>query len=337
MLEKLPETRLQHLADAAEDHVRQAFGQSLNLRPEDAAGLPHFVIDHYRLWHGEIGDRPVTLVANRKAGQGATAEYLKHREVIRKQLGSDLIILLLDHAPKAIRQQMMERKIGFIAPGAQVYVPEILLDLRQSRASARPPATDQFSPTAQLVVLAFLQGMQLEGQSLTAIADALRVSVMSISRSLDELEALELARPHRVGRQRQLQLTMHGRELWDAVQSRLQSPERKTRIMRGRIDTSIAPLAGESALARCTMLAAPRTETRAVLSASWKRIAEEFALGDATPFDAERIAIQTWTYDPAILAKDRAIDRLSLYLTVRDSPDERIAQAADELLETFPW
>ena len=107
---------------------------------------------------------------------------------------------------------------------------------------------------------------------------------------------------------------------------------RKVRIVGGRVDEHVAPLAGESALARYTMLAS--TSDR---NAGHSVIALERALrrGSRSPlrlaFDDERTEIQTWAYDPEILARDGVIDRLSLYLSVRASPDERVAQAAEEL------
>ena len=61
------------------------------------------------------------------------------------------------------------------------------------------------------------------------------------------------------------------------------------------------------------------------------------SLGPATALDDDRVEVQTWTYDPNILAESGVIDRLSLYLSVRGNPDERVAQAAEELLETFEW
>lgn len=85
------------------------------------------------------------------------------------------------------------------------------------------------------------------------------------------------------------------------------------------------------------MLALPRVETRAVLAANWKSLQAIRSLKTATPFDDERVEVQTWTYDPRILAKNGVVDRLSLYLSVRGSPDERVQQAAQELLETFEW
>lgn len=331
---------MEALAEAAEAYVEDAFGQRLALVPAAPTNLPHFILDRYAIWQGSLDGRALLLMAVREnlpPGSGATAQYLKHREMVRHQLGADLVLLLLGRVPGAIRRQMMERKIGFIAPGAQLYVPEVFLDLRERAPAFAPDLAEQISPTTQFLLLAVLQGRTLDGLNLTELADELHVSIMSISRTLDELETLQLAKAHLVGRQRRLHMALGGRELWDTVQAQLQSPVRKVREVCALDGEVIGPLAGTTALARYTMLAPPRLETRAILAASWKNLQAAQSLRPATAFDDVRVEVQTWTYDPRVLASNGVVDRLSLYLSVRGSPDERVAQAAEELLETFAW
>lgn len=337
MLQEIPAAQLETLAEAADGYVRQVFGLRLELTPIEPANVPHFVLDRYKLWQGRLGGRSLVLMALREPRQGVTADYLKHRDLVRRLLGVDLVLLLLAHVPSATRRQMVERQIGFIAPGAQLYVPEALLDLRERAPTVMIASGDQISPTTQLLLLAILQGVALEDEHLTDIAKRFDVSIMSMSRALDELEGLQLAKARHVGRQRRLHMLFGSRELWAAVQARLQSPVRKVRVVSGVIEDPVAPLAGESALARYTMLAAPRVETRAILSVHWKDLNERLVLSPAAAFDDERTEIQTWAYNPLVLARDGVIDRLSLYLSVRASPDERVAQAAEELMETFEW
>jgi DNA-binding MarR family transcriptional regulator len=340
MLERVPEARLEALAEAAEAYVEDAFGQRLALVPVAPTNLPHFILDRYAIWQGSLDGRALILMVAREnlpTGSGATAQYLKHREIVRHQLGADLVLLLLGRVPGAIRRQMMERKIGFIAPGAQIYVPEVFLDLRERAPAFALVHAEQISPTTQFLLLAAMQGRTLDGLNLTELSDELRVSIMSISRTLDELEALQLAKAHHVGRQRRLHMALGGRELWDTVQAQLRSPVRKIREVCALDSEVIGPLAGTTALARYTMLAPPRVETRAVLAASWKSLLAARPLRPATAFDDERVEVQTWTYEPRILASNGVVDRLSLYLSVRGSPDERVAQAAEELLETIEW
>ena len=340
MLERVPEARLEALAEAAEAYVDDTFGERLGLVPVAPTNLPHFIIDRYAIWQGSLNGRTLLLMAIKEIlppGSGATAQYLKHRDLVQRELGADLVLLLLDRAPNAIRRQMVDRKIGFIASGAQRDVPEAFLDLRERAPAFAIASAASISPTTQFLLLAIMQGRGLGDLNLTELADDLGVSIMSISRTLDELEALQLAKAHHVGRQRRLHMLLRGQKLWEAVQAQLQSPVRKVRVVYAQDGEKIGPLAGTSALARYTMLAPPRTETRAILAASWKSLAVADTLRPATAFDDERIEVQTWTYDPRILARNGVIDPLSLYLSVRGSPDERVAQAAEELLEPFEW
>lgn len=340
MLERVPEARLEALAEAAEAYVDDTFGERLGLVPVAPTNLPHFIIDRYAIWQGSLNGRTLLLMAIKEIlppGSGATAQYLKHRDLVQRELGADLVLLLLDRAPNAIRRQMVDRKIGFIASGAQLYVPEAFLDLRERAPAFAIASAASISPTTQFLLLAIMQGRGLGDLNLTELADDLGVSIMSISRTLDELEALQLAKAHHVGRQRRLHMLLRGQKLWEAVQAQLQSPVRKVRVVYAQDGEKIGPLAGTSALARYTMLAPPRTETRAILAASWKSLAVADTLRPATAFDDERIEVQTWTYDPRILARNGVIDPLSLYLSVRGNPDERVAQAAEELLEPFEW
>jgi DNA-binding MarR family transcriptional regulator len=326
-------------AAAAEAYVQSAFGERLSLDPVAPPSLPHFLLDRYRLWRGTLMGQSLIVAAwkNWRPGMGFTADFVKHREVLRRELGVPLVILLLSRAPAAIRRQMVERRIGFLAPGAQLYVPEALLDLRERGTRAPSEPNELITPTAQLLLIAILLGEQLEDANLTELAERLGVAVMSMSRALDELEARQIARARHVGRQRRLNMLLHGQELWESIKNRLQSPVRKVRVVSGHLDDQSAPRAGESALAQYTMLAAPRVDRRAIAAARWKQAAAHLENSAATRFAEDRTELETWSYEPRTLARDGVVDPLSLYLSVRYDPDERVAQAAEQLLEPFGW
>ena len=133
------------------------------------------------------------------------------------------------------------------------------------------------------------------------------------------------------------ELLAQGGDLWRQVKDRLQSPVRKLRRVQRGLEDRLAPRAGESALAHYTMLAAPRVERRAVAATRWKELAPQLDGGAAFDFAGAVTELETWSYDPAPLAQGGVVDRLSLYLSVRDDPDERVAQAAEQLLEPFGW
>ena len=331
--------KLEDCVAAAEAYVQGSFGLALDLKQVTPTNLPHFILDRYRLWQGSLLNQQILVVQGNgwKRGEGFTSDFVRQRELLRDRLGVDLVILLLDHAPAPVRKQLVSRKIGFIAPGSQLYIPEALLDLRERTMRARPEPSDAISPTAQLILLAVLLGEPLEDASQTDIAKRLQVAIMSISRALDELENLEIAKGRLVGRQRRLRLLTHGAELWVAVKNRLRTPIRKVREVHGALGDNIAPRAGESALAHYTMLSEPRVAHRAIAAARWKEVEELVDERIALEFDDAPTRLETWSYDPTILARNGTVDPLSLHLSVRHNLDERVAQAAEQLLEPFGW
>jgi hypothetical protein len=46
---------------------------------------------------------------------------------------------------------------------------------------------------------------------------------------------------------------------------------------------------------------------------------------------------QIWTYDPDLAMSRKAVDPLSLTLSLQGESDERVQLALDELKEQFPW
>lgn len=339
MLEEDHQRVTDKLLEGAEAYARHAFGARLDLQAIAPTRLPHFLLDRYRLWQGVLLGQSAIFMAPKLhiLQQGAAADLIKHRELIRRELGVPLVLVLLDSAPITIRKQMIERQIGFLVPGTQLYVPEALLDLRERGGRGQVAVGDQMSPTAQMLVLASLLGEPIGDANLTILADRFHVAIMSISRALDELEALAVAKARHVGRQRRLNFILKGHELWLAVETRLQSPVRTVRTVRGLIPDYVAPFAGESALAHYTMLSPPRIERRALPAARWKALQETLVLEPATAFDDDRIEVETWTYAPRVLSRGEYVDPLSLHLSVRHDRDERVVQAAEQLLESFAW
>ena len=92
------------------------------------------------------------------------------------------------------------------------------------------------------------------------------------------------------------------------------------------------PLAGESALSRQTLLVDGNIPTYAVGKQS---IRELFLPGDHPESEHEeaQAIIQQWMYPPEILMQPggKWVDPLSLYLSLRDSSDDRVIQELNKL------
>lgn len=115
----------------------------------------------------------------------------------------------------------------------------------------------------------------------------------------------------------------------------LRSPVQRTVwLPDSAIDTQQMRLAGLSALAHHSMLAEPKQPVYAVNRAKWHAAGASVENPGPAP---GYIACQLWNYSPALQPDRDTVDPLSLMLSLRDSADERIQNALDELQDELPW
>jgi hypothetical protein len=49
------------------------------------------------------------------------------------------------------------------------------------------------------------------------------------------------------------------------------------------------------------------------------------------------LEIEVWSYAPSLFAEGEVVDRLSLYLSLKESKDERIEAAREEMVKGLHW
>jgi DNA-binding transcriptional ArsR family regulator len=327
---------LHDLAHGAERYVREVLDAPLTLRSFDGGrGLPYFLQDRYQFLQGELLGQHCVFMAARTEGLDSPANVAKHVRRVQQQGGS-VVVLLVPTITAYNRRRLIAQRINFLAPAAQLFLPELAVDLREHYRAALRPTTevDKLSPTSQMmIIIGALDAGRLSGLNATSIAAALDVSAMSISRAFDELRATDLVTLEPQAREHRLYFTATGRELWGRARPRLRSPVRKIRGADFRPKGATTLLAGESALAHYTSLAEPARTTFAIHASDWKRLALDHALDMVEMTDDPPFLVETWSYDPKVLAKrDDLVDPLSLYLSL-NLVDERVEIAAEELLE----
>ncbi|MGH7024386.1 MAG: hypothetical protein ACREEB_12460 [Caulobacteraceae bacterium] len=326
------------LARKAEAYLHEGFGLTTRLEPYQPEGLPYFIGDRYAIWQADLFGRPCLFLAPRPPTAPGVDEIARHMELARTRTETRLVILLVETLPSSRRLAFLARRLAFMVPKSQLFVPEAFLELRERPSRPFPKDSPRLSPTAQLVVLGALLEHEAANASATRLARRYGVATMSVTRAFDELEAAGLANTARQGVERSLRFAATGRELWNDAEPRLRSPVRKVRTVIARFGDQVpGRLAGESALSFYTDLASPRVRRLAVPAADWKVLARENGIRETDAGDPERVEIETWAYDPAPLGRDEVVDPLSLYLSVRHHPDERVAMAADELLAGVQW
>ena len=97
------------------------------------------------------------------------------------------------------------------------------------------------------------------------------------------------------------------------------------------------PQAGLSALAHYSMLAEPGNVTIALSREDWKSLRQKDTVKKAMADEPGAVTVEVWGYPPLLFASDGCVDRLSLYLSLRDLKDERVEAALNRMLMEVSW
>jgi hypothetical protein len=151
---------------------------------------------------------------------------------------------------------------------------------------------------------------------------------MQITRAVRQLQKMNLFDVDKDG----VSVVIHGktnpRALFEAAEPYLLDPVKEILYVSDSEKTKDLPLAGISALSRMTMLADDNVLTYAYHSRTDKLVREN------TLSDRERqVRVEIWKYAPALLSKDNGVaDPLSVLVSLKGERDERVQQAAEEVL-----
>jgi hypothetical protein len=233
---------------------------------------------------------------------------------------------------------MVQKGIPFIVPGNQAFLPSALVDLREYFPKPSAKRGSLLSPTAQLTVLYHLEREPLNDLPLRDIAQKIHCSAMMLSKVKDELEEAGICEVKRIGRSVTLLFPVSNKDLWDIASQRMGSPVKKTCWVRWISPPGYpALLSGISALSQRTMLADDRLPTYALGPRMLEAWLEKGTLIGCPDSEEAMTKIESWSYEPKILGDNKAVDPLSLYLSLRETRDERVQQQLEGLLEEIKW
>lgn len=331
-----------NITEKTEGYIDSVLGVRARLAPAKPDGLPQFLQQDYRYYQGEMLGLPCLFMVPAYPEEEPPGTVEKHCQQMRKYWNQGEIVYLAQKISPHNRQRLIQQKVSFIVPNTQLHLPVLGLSLREYFQGMRDKsrAAEYLSPTAQLVILWALLKEPVREVSSAKMAERLGCSRMAAGRAYDELAGFEWAGIEKSGGDKKsLTLQHHGHALWQAVRNHLQSPVRKRRWMMPSTGEALPGItAGESALAKLTMLGEPSHPVCAIKGDEYKGLVKALGLKELKHPEPGCFQLETWAYSPELLAKQNCVDSLSLYLSLEnETNDPRISLAADELLDGMPW
>src|SRR6202521_6448035 len=119
----------------------------------DTANLPLFLRERYQFSRAMLYGRPLYFAIEKtKPGELSAPKYASEAELLKKRLSAD-VILIFDRLPSYLRNRFVKQGVPFIVPGTQMFLPTLMIDLREHFSKADMRVLEKLSPTSQVVVL----------------------------------------------------------------------------------------------------------------------------------------------------------------------------------------
>jgi hypothetical protein len=327
---------LKELENRLGKYLREVLSISLEMGPwEGAASVPVFLREAYGFAVGKGLDAPCLFLLDRDLQPLTPVAIRKHVFEVGKKWTGD-VVYVARAVDSSRRKQLIDQRVPFVVPGNQAYLPMLGTDLREHFRHVRG-AADTLGPATQAVLLHALHHGERDSYSPRDLASALGYSGMTLTRAFNELESAGIGRHYSQGKRRLMELKGSRRALWEIALPLMRSPVTRRVSIEGSAVPLGTPAAGLSALAIYTNLAEPDSPVSAVTNAEWAALKGRMLRNVGSAQASFSIEIELWSYPPASVVGGKAVDRLSLYLSLRETRDERIEAALEDLLEGMQW
>lgn len=306
--------------------------------------LPLYLRQSYD-WHAaELDGRPCILALSKVGDEIRLSQVEKQLEQARTVFGLPVIVVF-DQLEAYNRKRLIEKRVAFVVPDKQLYVPDFLLDLKEFGLTNKKPV-DTLTPFAQVILLYHIlyrnnDQQQLENKTFRQIGDMLKINPMGISRAVDNLKHHELIEV-KGEREKFIRFRLDRAELWgDAERRKLLINPVIKKVFTAKKPKEAVLYSNTSALPEYTNMNASARPFYALDKNVFYELQKNNAL-DAHDHD-EPYCIEIWNYDPMKLAQELptdmppVVDPLSLYLSLKDTRDERIEMALHQITQKYIW
>ena len=288
--------------------------------------LPLAIASCYSLYDVEFMETIVTIAISTEQDSISPMQLAKHQAKMMDTFHHPVVFALESLESYKI-SRLTRAKVNFIVPGKLIFIPSLLIVLRELK-NRNVVMTEKMPPVAQLLVLYHLEKEAIDGLNTTEIAELTGLAYPTINVALRWLDSNNIITL--VGsKQKYVQIALGRVELWNKCLPLMSSPIERILFTDTKPTGSL--MAGETAMGHYTMLAEPATPIIAIDKVTAK---ENVALMNKEYGD---IRVEVWKYSPALLSEDECVDRLSLYLSMKGSEDERIQLECDTLIEEMKW
>ena len=219
------------------------------------------------------------------------------------------------------RKHLTEEHIPFVVEGTQIYLPFLAICL--SEKYKREITTEKFSPSSQLVFLYLFY--RKEKLTATELSKKIGYTAMSVSRAYAQLTAWGLYHYRVSGRNKYPETDLSDGDMLRMAEKYMISPV--TAVYNCKDEASGRLRSGLYALESRSMIGISESDI------CFADIRKNISICN----EGEGVRVECWCYDPKLLSDSEDVDDISLILSLKDDPDERVQSAVEDLRRKYGW
>ncbi|MDE6272254.1 MAG: hypothetical protein K2M31_04530 [Muribaculaceae bacterium] len=300
------------------------------LAPETKKKIPFGLGGAYDFYETEIMGKPFLLAGvDGDEWNLATTVITKQRDILEQETGIETIFIF-NKLESYNFQRYAKKGLNMVVGVKQLFLPSIFLVASKSKVSIQPKE-DKPPVFFQLLTLYHLGKENLDGLTTREIAKKMNTSYATVNRGIRWMTENGFLRLSE-GKEKKIEFVLKGKKLWEKAMPYLTTP---IDFIVYTPEIGIAEnsyLSELNALAEYTLINGGPYRV-AISKEEYKVLKQQDIYWD--PFG--ECGIEVWKYDPALLAKNGVIDKLSLYLMLKDYDDERVQIELDNMMNEIEW
>jgi hypothetical protein len=256
-------------------------------------------------------------------------KYKKITEQIEK-ITDMPVVVLMESLPYRERERLINQGVYFIVSDRYAFLPSLIANVRVKEKEHQPSG---LTPVAQYLLLYYLSENQNVEFTIRQLEAILPYNYVALARAVVNLEDLQLCQTQKDDTGTKIiRFEQNKRELWKKTQKYLSSPVKKIFYM-DTLPDKYFKISGINALAHYSHLNPEQDESIAI----WDKNFVDLSIQSN---EIEGIyKIELWKYPPFIPDQidTKFVDKLSLYLSLKNEPDARVEKELELLIENMPW
>lgn len=306
--------------------------------------LPLYLRDEYQWFEAELEDKKCLFAVVNTENFGGISQFGKHFQKV-KEITEMPVVAVFDYLEAYNRKRLIEKKIAFVVPDKQLYIPEFIIDLREYSIAAKKKK-GALNPLAQQILLLFIldkeNKFEIEQLTFKSLAALFGTNPMGITRAVESLKNQELIEI--IGdKEKTIHFIADKRNLWlMAKKHRIFINPVQIRVFVDELPQNINLLhAYDNALTEYTDINPVRQEYYAIEKGMFQALKKTNALINENTYEG-RFCFEVWKYNPMTINKllfenNQTVDPLSLLLCYDDNYDERVEMAMEQIERDFIW